>query len=479
MTTAFPVTDAIGTLKPGVYAMIARPHEKSTRSLATSVATQWFIVSDLGLTAFTGDDGVHAFVRSLRGRDADRRRERPAHRPQQRGPRRPPRPTTTATPLRPGQTRGEGGTAPAILVAENGDGEYAFLDLHRSTPSTFLTAASRAATPRARSTATSIPNAASIAPARTCNVTALVRDQCRQAAAAAVDADRPRAPTASSTAASPWPIKASAAARCTLPLGGGAMTGTWRAQAAHRSRRPTRSRKRPSWSRTSSRNARSEAEAGEGIRCRPTKSRSTASGRYLYGPPAAGLAIEGDIVVRASPRTSKASRLRVRPGRREDQPVRKPLENLPATGEDGNADVAHPAAGGPQDRPPARGRRHPPAARTGGRTIERVVTLPVEPGEARIGIKPQFDRPTSSAKARRQFEAILLGCRGQPADDRRPSGSSTRLDPTGSGTGRDGSLDLRSPTITRKGLRAAPLERSLTRPPRSRPSSVTAATAWK
>ena len=28
-------------------------------------ATQWFIVSDFGLTAFTGDDGLHAFVRSL------------------------------------------------------------------------------------------------------------------------------------------------------------------------------------------------------------------------------------------------------------------------------------------------------------------------------------------------------------------------------------------------------------------------------
>ena len=28
-------------------------------------ATQWFIVSDLGLTAFTGTDGIHGFVRSL------------------------------------------------------------------------------------------------------------------------------------------------------------------------------------------------------------------------------------------------------------------------------------------------------------------------------------------------------------------------------------------------------------------------------
>src|SRR5262245_66343371 len=30
-----------------------------------ALATQWFIVSDLGLTAFSGNDGIHAFVHSL------------------------------------------------------------------------------------------------------------------------------------------------------------------------------------------------------------------------------------------------------------------------------------------------------------------------------------------------------------------------------------------------------------------------------
>ena len=29
------------------------------------MATQWFIISDLGLTAFSGNDGVHAVVNSL------------------------------------------------------------------------------------------------------------------------------------------------------------------------------------------------------------------------------------------------------------------------------------------------------------------------------------------------------------------------------------------------------------------------------
>ena len=35
-----------------------------------ALATQWFIVSDLGLTAFSGKDGIHVFVNSLATTDA-------------------------------------------------------------------------------------------------------------------------------------------------------------------------------------------------------------------------------------------------------------------------------------------------------------------------------------------------------------------------------------------------------------------------
>ena len=40
-------------------ASLAKQEEYSER------ATQWFIVSDLGFTAYSGSDGVHAFVNSL------------------------------------------------------------------------------------------------------------------------------------------------------------------------------------------------------------------------------------------------------------------------------------------------------------------------------------------------------------------------------------------------------------------------------
>ena len=71
VTTAFPVMEAAGKLDPGVYVMAAKPAADGPAAKdddeegGGTIATQWFIVSDLGLTAFTGKDGIHVFVRSL------------------------------------------------------------------------------------------------------------------------------------------------------------------------------------------------------------------------------------------------------------------------------------------------------------------------------------------------------------------------------------------------------------------------------
>jgi alpha-2-macroglobulin len=133
VTTDFPVLEALGKLDAGVYVMTAKAADAEIASGDddddSNIATQWFIVSDLGLTAFSGRDGVHVFVRSL----------------------------TTAKPLpgislrlvardneilatkesgsdghvrfEPGLARGTGGLAPGLVIAEDGTGDYGFLDL--------------------------------------------------------------------------------------------------------------------------------------------------------------------------------------------------------------------------------------------------------------------------------------------------------------------------------------------------------------
>ena len=65
VTTAFPVGEAIGTLAAGVYVDGGGAGRRRPTIEFDALATQWFIVSDLGLTAFSGNDGIHAFVHSL------------------------------------------------------------------------------------------------------------------------------------------------------------------------------------------------------------------------------------------------------------------------------------------------------------------------------------------------------------------------------------------------------------------------------
>ncbi|MFN0264923.1 MG2 domain-containing protein [Tepidamorphus sp. 3E244] len=64
VTTSIPVLEAVGRLEPGVYVMTAGV-EGAEKDSWEPQATQWFIVSDLGLTALSGNDGIHVLVRSL------------------------------------------------------------------------------------------------------------------------------------------------------------------------------------------------------------------------------------------------------------------------------------------------------------------------------------------------------------------------------------------------------------------------------
>ena len=67
--TAFPVDQALGDLQPGVYVMTATAKGPGSDDDGR-LATQWFIVSDMGLTAFSGNDGIHVFVNSLASTEA-------------------------------------------------------------------------------------------------------------------------------------------------------------------------------------------------------------------------------------------------------------------------------------------------------------------------------------------------------------------------------------------------------------------------
>ncbi|MXN67269.1 alpha-2-macroglobulin [Stappia sp. GBMRC 2046] len=130
VTTAIPLADIGIEPKPGVYAMTARAGT-DVKNQWGPWATQWFIVSDLGLTSYSGSDGLTASVRSLATAKAVVKASvrLVAVNNEILG-------ETTSDEkgiarFAPGLTRGTGGQAPALLVAETNGGDYAFLDLTR------------------------------------------------------------------------------------------------------------------------------------------------------------------------------------------------------------------------------------------------------------------------------------------------------------------------------------------------------------
>ncbi|MCB2134542.1 MAG: alpha-2-macroglobulin family protein, partial [Rhodobacteraceae bacterium] len=63
MLTRLPLDDVMGSLGPGIYALQAGIPGRDPYD--NPPATQWFVISDLGMTTLSGADGLHVFVRSF------------------------------------------------------------------------------------------------------------------------------------------------------------------------------------------------------------------------------------------------------------------------------------------------------------------------------------------------------------------------------------------------------------------------------
>ena len=174
--------------------------------------------------------------------------------------------------------------------------------------------------------------------------------------------------------------------------------------------------------------------------------------RFLYGAPAAGLDVTGAIRLQGGRRLGAAgpSRLCRRPRRRR---VRSRRGAVPRQGPDRRQ--------GPRrslDRS-ARGRRGQAAggasiivdvAESGGRTVERVVTLPVRAKAAMIGVKKDFDE---ISRARRERD--LRGDRGRRRTARRSRARASPGRSTSSTTTTNGSTPTAAGTTSRSNRRAS------------------------
>lgn len=127
MTTRLPMGDVLADQPPGIYTLTARVPGVDLYDDAG--ATQWFVLTDLGLTTLKGTDGLHVFVRGLSDAAAEEgvtltllsrsNRELGTLETDANG----------HALFAPGLTRGTDGAAPAMVLAKQGEDDLAFLSL--------------------------------------------------------------------------------------------------------------------------------------------------------------------------------------------------------------------------------------------------------------------------------------------------------------------------------------------------------------
>jgi hypothetical protein len=391
--TAFPVDQAVGEMQPGVYVMTAAakgPGSSGGDEDSSQLATQWFIVSDLGLTAYSGNDGVHVFINSLASTEpnsgaevrlvsrsnevlATRKTDSAGH-----------------VLFEAGLVRGEGGLSPALLSVSGDKGDYAFLSLK----SNAFDLSDRGVSGR---TVPAGPDAFVYAErgvyrsGETVYLTALLRDGKGNGVVGTPLTLVVERPDGVEFRRAVVPDQGAGGRSLTLPLNSAVPTGTWRVRAFTDPKAPSVGETtfmvedyvadRIEFSLTSkAKQITAEAPAELEV-----------DGRFLYGAPASGLALEGDMLVAtAADRPGFAGYKFGVTDEETSSNERTPLENLPEADANGKATFKVSLAKPPSSTRPQEAQIFVRMVETSGRAVERKLTIPVAPADDMIGVKPLF-----------------------------------------------------------------------------------------
>jgi uncharacterized protein YfaS (alpha-2-macroglobulin family) len=410
VTTAFPVGEAIGNLQAGVYVMVAQA-AGTPREDYENLATQWFIVSDLGLTAFSGNDGIHAFLNSLESTQAKSAVEvRLLSRSNE----------VLATKntddaghvqFEVALTRGEGGMSPALLVATDAKGDYAFLSL--KAPAFDLT--DRGVSGRqvpAGLDAFVYTERGVYRSGETVQVTSLLRDGQGMAALGVpltLVVERPDGVEYRRTVV---PDQGVGGRALSIPLVASAPTGTWRVRAFADPKRPAVGEAAfMVEDYVPDRLEFDLASAAKGV-SKASPAEVSVDGRYLYGAPAAGLELEGEVLIKPAEERAGFARYQFGLADEEIEATRQPLEGLPETDRSGKAKFTVNLDKQPAATRPLEAQVIVRLAEPGGRAVERKLALPVTPAGAMIGVKPLFSGRSLGDGEQATFDVVVASPEG-------------------------------------------------------------------
>ncbi|HVV80626.1 MAG TPA: alpha-2-macroglobulin [Pseudolabrys sp.] len=410
VTTAFPVNQAAGELKPGVYVMTASPKEAPANDYG-QLATQWFIVSDLGLTAYSTTDGVDAFVHSLASaqvmagvelRLVARNNEVLATKRTD---------SSGFVHFDSGLTRGDGGQAPAAIVAVGKD-DYAFLNLRA--PAFDLTDRGVGGRPAPAAVDAFVYTERGVyRSGETVHITALLRDAHAVAVTGPLTLVMER-PDGVEYKRAIIGDQGLGGRSLSVPLNAAAASGTWRVRAFTDPKRPAVGETtfmvedyvpdRLEFDLSSS--ATSLSRDGE--------TPVAIAGHYLYGAPAGDLSLEGEVTISAAKERAGFPGYSFGPADEEVTATRQQLEDLPSTDEQGKASFDIALDDLPDTARPLTADISVRMAEAGGRAVERRLSLPIAAAGPMIGIKPNFSGRSLADGANASFDVVQIAPDDKP-----------------------------------------------------------------
>ncbi len=410
VTTAFPVDKALGTLEPGVYVMTATPKDL-VRDDYGALATQWFIVSDLGLTAYSGNEGVDVFIHSLASAEPEASVEvRLIARDNEvlgAG-------KTDANGFlhfAAGLARGEGGQSPAAIVASAGGAkgnvaDYAFLSL--KSPAFDLT--DRGVGGRqvpAGLDAFVYSERGVYRRGETVHVTALLRDARGVAVEGAPLTLVMQRPDGVEYRRSLVDDQGIGGRSWNVPIVSTAMSGTWRVAAYTDPKRPAIGETSFMVEDYVPDRIEFNLSAGASTMPRTAPTRVSVDGHFLYGAPASNLTLEGAVTIAAADGRPGFDGYSFGLSDDEVTAVRQQLKDLPATDAAGKASFPLTLDKLPVTTRPLEARITVGMAESGGRAVERKLTLPIAPAGPQIGVKPDFKGSALEDGANADFDVVV------------------------------------------------------------------------
>jgi len=414
VTTILPVSEILKSRKPGVYVAVANPIGGKRVASWKNRATQWFVVTDLGVSTYMARDGLHLWLRSLASAKpivkanvlliARNNAELGRGFTDESG----------MVKFAPGLVRGAGGLRPAAVMAFGESGEFVFLDLTR--PAFDLTDRGVGGRkPPGPVDAYLYTERGVYRPGETVHAVTLVRSD-----RAAALADLPvvlKLVRPDGVEARRFRLRAGeliGGHKVSIPLASSARTGRWTLSAYVN----------PKGRAIGSVGFQVEDFVPERLEVnlkpkRPvlvagTPNAIVVDGRFLYGAPAADLRVQGELGLQMNMRPYKAftgyefglvqETFRVR---------RVPLKPL-RTGKDGKVEIPLLLKALPQTSRPLEALVRVSVIEPGGRATVRLVKLPVRPAGLTIGIKKAFEGSVQNGNEA-GFQVVTLDKNGAPA----------------------------------------------------------------